>query len=99
MVLTRTETATDSSRSLHLEKLRKGIIAQSTTTGTISTVPAASASHQVDQVTTASEGSRLLATINPAKTMIEPIIVVGAKEMMANFAMAVGVPNVWRPFE
>ena len=94
MTLTRIETATDSNR-FHLEKLRKGIIAQSTTTGAMTKVPATSASHQVNQVTTESEKLSLLARMNPAMAMVELIIVVGAKEMIANFAILEGVPNVW----
>ena len=94
MTLTRIETAIDSNR-FHLEKLRKGIIAQSTTTGAMTKVPAASASHQVNQVTTGSEKLSLLARTNPARAMVELIMVVGAKEMIANFAILEGVPNVW----
>src|SRR6266404_4835715 len=98
MTLTRIETATDSKR-LHLGKLRKGIIAQSTTTGAMTKVPAASASHQVTQVTTESEKIGLLVRMNPAAAMVELIIVVGIKEMIANFAILEGVRNVWRPFD
>ncbi len=94
MTLTRVQTATDSSR-FHLEKLRKGFIAQSTTTGAMTKVPAASASHQVNQVTTESEKPGVLARMNPARAMVALIIVVGAKEMIANFAILEGVPNVW----
>ena len=64
-------------------------------TGAMTKVPAASASHQVNQVTTESEKLSVLARMNPAKTMVELIIVVGAKEMIANFAILEGVPNVW----
>ena len=78
-----------------MEKLRKGIIAHSTTTGATTKVPAVSASHQVSQVTTKSEKLSVLARINPARAMVELIIVVGAKEMIANFAILEGVPNVW----
>src|SRR6266702_4884941 len=98
MTVTRIETATDSSR-FHLEKPRKGIIAQSTTTGAMTKVPAASASHQVTQVTTESEKISLLVRMNPATAMVELIIVVGTKEMIANFAILEGVPNVWWPFD
>src|ERR1700723_577127 len=98
MTPTRIET-TIVSRRVHLEKLRKGTIAQSTTTGAITTVPAASASHQVGPVATASGELSLSAKIDPAKAMVELIIVVGAKEMMANFATPEGLSNVWRPFE
>src|ERR1700732_4149103 len=98
MTLTRMETATDSSR-IHLEKLRKGIIAQSTMTGAMTKVPAASASHQINQVTTESEKLDLLARMNPAMAMVELIIAVGAKEMIANFAILEGVSNVWWPFD
>src|SRR6266513_5866808 len=94
MMLTRIETATDSNRS-HLEDLRKGIVAQSTMTGAITRVPAASASHHVNQVTKESEKLSLLARMNPAKAMVELIIVVGAKEMTANFTTVEAVPNVW----
>src|SRR5439155_25736243 len=94
MTLTRMETAADSNR-VHLEKLRKGVIAQSTTTGAMTKVPAASASHQVTQVTTKSEKTGSLARMNPATAMVELIIVVGAKEIIANFAIPEGVPNVW----
>src|SRR5207245_4891920 len=89
MTLTRIETATDSNR-FHLEKLRKGIIAQSTTTGAMTKVPAASASHQVNPVTTESEKLSLLARMNPARAMVELIIAVGAKEMIAHFAIPEG---------
>src|SRR6266404_8257086 len=95
MTLTRVETATDSNR-FHLEKLRKGIIAQSTTTGAMTKVPAASASHQVNQVM---EESEKPPRMNPARAMVELIIAVGAKEMIANFAILEGAPNVWRPFD
>src|SRR6266404_8071792 len=88
MTLTRIETATDSNR-FHLEKLCKGIVAQSTTTGAMTKVPAASASHQVNQVTTESGKLSLLARMNPAKAMVELIIVVGAKEIIANFAILI----------
>src|SRR6266478_7270688 len=98
MTPTRIEIATDSNR-FHLEKLRKGIIAQSTTTGAMTKIPAASASHQVNQVTTEPEKLSLLARMNPAMAMVELIIVVGAKEMIANFAMLEGVPNAWSPFD
>src|SRR6476646_3730438 len=98
MTLTRIGTATDSN-GFHSEKRRKGIIAQSTTTGAMTKVPAASASHQVNQVTTASEKPGVLARMNPARAMVELIIVVGAKEMIANFATPAGVPNVRRPFD
>jgi hypothetical protein len=57
-------------------------------------VPAASASHQVNQVTTESEKLGVLARMNPARAMVALIIVVGAKEMIANFAILEGVPNV-----
>src|ERR1700676_5710839 len=97
MTLTRIETATDSNR-FHLEKRRKGIIAQSTTTGAMTKVPAASASHQVNQVTTESEKLSLLARMNPARAMVELIIVVGAKEIIANFAILEGAPNSWELF-
>src|SRR5712672_911034 len=89
MTLTRVETATDSNR-FHLEKLRKGFIAQSTTTGAMTKVPAASASHQVNQVTTESEKLSVLARMNPARAMVALIIVVGAKEMIANLAILEG---------
>src|SRR3984893_14381684 len=98
MTLTRMETATDSNR-LHLERLRKGIVAQSTTTGAMTKVPAASASHQVNQVTTESERLSVLARMTPTRATVELIIVVGAKEMIANFAILEGVPNAWRPFD
>src|SRR5216684_7591254 len=98
MTLTRIQTATDSNR-FHLEKPRKGIIAQSTTAGAMTKVPAASVSHRVNQVTTESEKPGSLAKMNPARVMIELIIVVGAKEMIANFAIPEGVSNVWRPFD
>ena len=98
MRLTKIETAADSN-SFHLEQLSTGIIAQSTTTGAIIKVPAASASHQVNQVTTESEKLILLANMNPATAVPELIIVVGAKEMIANFATLEGVPKVWRPFD
>src|SRR2546430_13572387 len=92
MMVTRIETATDSNRS-RLEDLRKGIVAQSTMTGAITGVPAASASHQVSQVTKDSGKLSLLARMNPAKTMVELITVVGAKEIIANFAAADAVPT------
>src|ERR1700676_3869568 len=98
MTLTRIETATVSNR-FHLEKLRKLIIAQSTTTGAMTKVAAASASHQVNQVTTELEKLSLLARMNPASAMVELIIVVGAKEMIANFAILEGFPNVRCPFD
>src|SRR6476660_4333278 len=98
MMLTRAETAIDSNR-FRLEEPRKGIIAQSTTTGAITRVPAASASHQVNQVTIESEKLSLSARMNPARAMVELIIAVGAKEMIANLAIPEGVPNVWRPFD
>src|SRR5258707_11233743 len=98
MALTRIETTTDSKR-LHLGKLRKGIVAQSTTTGAMTKVPAASASHQVNQVTTESAKLSVLARMNPARAMVELMIVVGAKEMIANFAILEGVPSCWCPFD
>src|SRR5437588_10923154 len=98
MTITRMETATDSNRS-HLEKLPKGTIAQSTTTGAMTKVPAASASHQVTQVTTGSEKLSLLARMNPATAMVELIIAVGAMEMISHFAMLQAVPNVFRPLD
>src|SRR5688572_29424332 len=98
MMPTRAETAINSNR-FHLEEPRNGIIAQSTTTGAISKVPAASASHQVNQVTTGSETLSLSASMNPARTMLELIIVVGANETIANFAIPEGVANAWRPFD
>src|SRR5438876_9978692 len=101
MTITRMETGTDSNRS-HLEKLPKGTIAQSTTTGAMTKVPAASASHQVTQVTQVtaeSEKLSLLARMNPARAMVELIIAVGAKEMVAHVAIPEGVPNVWRSLD
>src|SRR5215472_6693904 len=98
MTLTRMKSVIDSKR-LHLEKLRKGIIAQSTTTGAMTIVPAASASHQVTQVTPESEELSLFAKMNPARAIVELISAVGAKEMIANFAVPAGVSNVWRPFD
>src|SRR6516225_11796961 len=98
ITLTRMKSVIDSNR-LHLEKLRKGIIAQSTTPGAMTIVPAASASHQVTQVTTESEEVSLFAKMNPARAMAELITAVGAKEMIANFAMPAGVSNVLRPFD
>src|SRR3954464_14415110 len=89
-------TATVSNR-LHLERLRKGIVAQSTTTGAMTKVPAASASHHVSQVTT--EKASLLARTNPASAMLELMIVVGAKQIIANVATLDGVPNIWCPFD
>src|SRR3954447_3675876 len=98
MRLTRIETAADSN-TFHLDKLTTGIIAQSTTTGAMTKVPAASASHQVTHVTIESEKLILLERMNAARAMAELIIVVGAKEMIANFAILEGVPKVWCPFD
>src|SRR5215510_10163389 len=97
MMLTRATTATDSS-SFRLEAGRR-CIAQSTTTGAITKVPAPSASHQVNQLTRESERPSLSARRNPANTMVELIIAVGTKEMIANLAIPEGVSNVWRPFD
>ncbi|SEE45957.1 hypothetical protein SAMN05444164_8189 [Bradyrhizobium erythrophlei] len=79
--------------------MRKGIVAQSTMTGAITRAPAASTSHQVNPATTESEKPDSLMSVKPAKAMAELIIVVGAKEMIANFATPDGVANVWRPFD
>src|SRR6185437_4877014 len=98
MTLTTREPAINSNR-FHLEKLHEGIAAQSTTTGATTKVPAASASHQVNQVTTESETRSLSARMNPARAMVELIIAVGAKEMVANLAIPEGVPNVCAPFD
>src|SRR5437660_10010394 len=95
---TRIETATVSNR-FHLEKLRKGIIAQSTMTGAMTKAPAAYASHEVNQVTIESEKPGLLPRMNPAMTIEVLIIAVGAKEMIANFAITERVANVWPPFD
>src|SRR3989442_13816656 len=97
-MLTRMETATDSNRS-NFENLRKGIIAQSTTTGVMTKVAAASASHQVNQVTRESEKLSVLARMNPVTAMLELIIGVGPKEMIANFGELDEVPNVWGRFD
>src|SRR5215216_2831023 len=98
MTLARTETATDSNR-VHLEKRRTGSIAQSTTAGAMIKVPAASASHQVTQVTPESKRTGWLARTTPTTAMVELITAVGAKEMTANFATPEGLANVWRPFD
>src|SRR5262249_1644922 len=81
------------SKDSHLEELRNGIIVQSRTGGTISKVPAASASHQVNQVTTGLGKPSLSARMNPARAMAELIIVVGAKQMIANLATLEAVAN------
>src|SRR5438309_12129152 len=98
MTLTKIQIAIDSNRS-HLEKRCKGIVAQSTMTGAMNIVTAASASHHINQVTRESEKFSLLARMNSATVMLELTIVVGANEMMANFATPEGPANVWRPFD
>src|SRR5579862_991737 len=98
MMPAKAETATDSSR-LRSNEMRKGMVAQRMTVGAITRVPAASASHQVNQVTTESERLGALARMNPARTMAELIIAVGAMTMIANFAVPEAVENARRPFD
>src|ERR1035437_1201377 len=69
------------SKRLHLENGRNGIIAQSTTTGAMIEVPAASANHHVAQVTTESTTLTPLARIKPPAAMAELISAVGTKQM------------------
>src|SRR5579859_2604063 len=92
-------TAATVSKCSRREDIRNGIIAQSRTTGATRRVPAASASHHVNQVRTVSETLTLLASIDPAKTTIELIIVVGAKQTIANFTTPEAVLNISRPFD
>src|SRR6516164_6902574 len=85
------------SRMSHLEELPRGIIPQSTMAGTISKVPAASASHQVNQVTTILGKPDWSARTNPARAMLELIIAIGTRQMIANLATLEAVANIRRP--
>src|SRR3954447_5551144 len=98
MAIERMKTATVSN-NLHLKKGRSGVVAQSTMTGAMIKMPAASASHQVAQVTTEPAKPALSPTLKAPRATIELIIAVGTKEMRANFAMRAGVSNVLRPFD
>jgi hypothetical protein len=53
----------------------------------------------VNQVGTASERLTLSARIDPAKTMVELIIVVGAKQTIANFTTREALLKISRPFD
>src|SRR5208283_2902808 len=70
-----------------------------TMTGAIMTTPAASASHHLVQVWTASAKPESLATTRPATAIAELIIAVGAMAMSVNFAMRGAVANVLEPYD
>src|ERR1700722_17791384 len=96
IAIARRKIAVVSNRSF-LNNGRNGVIAQSTTAGAMITVPAASASHHVANVTTGLPKLVPLARIEPAIAAVELIIAVGTREMIANLAMPRGVAKVLRP--
>src|SRR5580704_11082252 len=85
------------SNGRHREKARDGLIAQSTMTGAISSVPLASANQRAVHLATGLARPASLARTRPAMAMAALIIAVGAKAMRANFATPSGVAKVSRP--
>src|SRR5208282_685698 len=100
MAAARMKMAAASSR-FHLENGRRGVVAQSTTTGMMIKPPAASADHQVAKGVVQAGSPRLilLASARPAAVTVAAIIAVGTKQTSANLAMPNGVANVSRPFD
>ena len=85
------------SNKLQRDHERGGLVAQSTMTGAISSVPPASASQRAVHLATGLARPRSLARTRPTVAMVALIIAVGAKAMRANFATLSGVANVSRP--
>ena len=85
------------SNGLHRDQARDGLVAQSTMTGAMISVPPASASQRAVHLATGLARPTSLARTRPAMAMAALIIAVGAKAMTANFATPSGVANVSRP--
>src|SRR5580700_6324941 len=85
------------SNRLQREEVRDGLVAQSTMTGAMSSVPAASASQRAVHLATGLARPTSLASTKPTVAMMALIIAVGAKAMRANFATPSGVAKVSRP--
>jgi hypothetical protein len=93
-----TRIAVVSSRS-HLATACRGGIAQSTMTGAIRMVPAASASHQLTEGTTKLERLRSLVESCPNIALAELVIAVGTKAISTNRPMPSGVKKVFAPYD
>src|SRR5580704_9537802 len=85
------------SNRLHRQEARDGLVAQSTMTGAMISVPPASASQRAVHLATGLASPTSLARTRPAVAMVALIIAVGAKAMKANFATPSGVAKVSRP--
>src|SRR5580704_244735 len=94
-----TRTTAAVSNRLHCDQDRDGLVAQSTMTGAISSVPPASASQRAIHLATGFARPRSLARTRPNVAMVALIIAVGAKAMRANFATPTGVVKVSRPYD
>src|SRR3984885_4980554 len=92
-----TRTTTAVSNGLQRDQARDGLVAQSTMTGAMSSVPPASASQRAVHLATGLARPASLARTRPAVAMAALIIAVGAKAMRANFATPSGVVKVSRP--
>src|ERR1700685_3498422 len=87
------------STKLQRDQERDGLIAQSTMTGAISSVPLASASHRAVQLAMGFARPTSLARTRPAAAMAALIIAVGANVTRANLATPSGVANVSLPWD
>ena len=85
------------SNRLHRDQERDGLVAQSTMTGAMISVPPASASQRAVHLATGLARPTSLARTRPTVAMAALIIAVGAKAMRANFATPSGVAKVSRP--
>src|ERR1700685_2129626 len=94
-----TRTTPAGSKRLQRDQERDGLIAQSTMTGAISSVPLASASHRAVQLATGFARPTSLARTRPAAAMAALIIAVGANVTRANLATPSGVANVSLPWD
>src|SRR3984957_10105009 len=92
-----TRTTPAVSNGLHRQKARDGLVAQSTMTGAMISVPPASASQRAVHLATGLARPASLARTRPAMAAVALIIAVGAKTMRANFATPSGVAKVSRP--
>src|SRR5580693_1420299 len=84
------------SNRLQREEARDGLVAQSTMTGAMSSVPAASANQRAAHVATGLARPTSLASTKPTVAKMALIIAVGAKAMRANFVTPSGVAKVSR---
>src|SRR5258708_34979575 len=85
------------SNRLHRDQERAGLVAQSTMTGALISVPLASANHRAVHAAIGLVRLTSLASTRPTMAMVALITAVAPKAMRANFATPSGVTNVSRP--